>query len=174
MNVSFPPSILNKQGVTYFAGSNGLVDFAFANRLFIAQAARRTPPEEFYFIAREATRRQNQCQHLRAKRDRESFALFMEHQPATLETTFELWQHRVDKPESVNGEWPKHSNLFPIEALEYSTVGNVSSPTGKTLAFNVIAGNSHQAGEKVLSYLEYHGLGRNWAIRSTISILVLS
>lgn len=107
-----------------------------------------------------------------AKRDREAFAEFIESQPATLETTFELWQRRVDHP--THGSGPKHSSLFPIEALEYATIGNVSSPTGKKLAFNVIAEGSHKAGEKVLAYLEYHGLGRNWAIRSSISILVLS
>lgn len=106
-----------------------------------------------------------------AANDRERFARFMEAMPATLETTFELWQRRVDHP--TNAKFPKHSYLSVVEAIEYALNGDRSEPTGKTLSFLVLAENSLDTARKVWEMTEANGLGRNWMVRTISTQLVL-
>jgi hypothetical protein len=109
-----------------------------------------------------------------AKADQERHSEFMEAQAAVMETKLELWKHRIDHPELLGKQWPEHARLFWVEAMEYADKDGKNSPTGKTLTFNVIAVNSHDAHNKVIENLAYHGLGKNWLTRSNSSLLVLS
>lgn len=112
-----------------------------------------------------------------AERDRETMAAFAATLPAVLDTSFTLWQHRVDRIPAQTPHVP-HALLFSMRAMEYhrteTPTGCSSAPTGTEYQFLVAADDRRQAMAKVHAQLAAHGFDPLlFSIGSTQQLLIL-